>query len=130
MELPQPTTHPGTDPADWPPVDGCTLPTAEQLLRLAEFDALFAASLAAVERPGGAPTRVRLLLTGDAGLRDRVQRLADAETSCCSFFTFVVTPRPGDDGAAVVLDIQVPAPHAEILTALVDRAERARGALA
>ena len=35
----------------WAPVDACTLPTAEQPLRVAEWDGLFAESLRAVERP-------------------------------------------------------------------------------
>jgi hypothetical protein len=34
----------------WAPVDACTLPTADQPLRVAEWDDLFATSLRAVER--------------------------------------------------------------------------------
>ena len=129
MDLPLTAPRTGPDPADWVPVDACTLPTAEQPLRVAEFDDLFTAALRAVERRSGA-TQARLLLTGDLGLGERVQRLADAETECCSFFAFTVTLSPGDDGETVALDIEVPAAHAEVLTALVDRAERARGAVA
>ncbi|NUO57978.1 MAG: hypothetical protein HOV71_01100 [Hamadaea sp.] len=43
----------------WVP-DACTLPTAEQPLRVAEFDALFAASLRHADRR--TPTRLRLTL--------------------------------------------------------------------
>ena len=120
----------GAAPADWVSVVACTLPTAEQPLRMAEFDHLFAASLRAVERPSGVATRARLLLTGDEGLRGRVQRLVDAETSCCSFFTFVLEALPGDaavEGVQVTslaLDIEVPAAHADVLAGLVARAER------
>jgi len=130
MDLPLTARRTGPDPAAWVPVDACTLPTAEQPLRVAEFDDLFATSLTAVVRPQGAATRAGLLLAGDAGLRERVQRLAAAETACCSFFTFTVTPLTGDDQATVALDIEVPAARADVLAALVDRAERARRAAA
>src|SRR5689334_22007573 len=83
-----PTTHLDENPT-WAPTDACTLPTAERPLRMAEFDALFATSLRSVDRTDD--TRARLLLAGDATLTDRTQRLADAEASCCSFFTFGVT---------------------------------------
>ena len=67
---------------------------AERPLRVAAFDEVFGSSLRAVERPEG-ETRARLMLAGGADLADdlaiRVQSLADAETSCCSFFTFGVT---------------------------------------
>jgi hypothetical protein len=140
MDLPMTTASPGPAPADWVPVETCTLPTAEQPLRVAEFDTLFAASLRAVEHPAAAATRARLLLAGDADLPGRVQRLADAETACCSFFTFTLTPLAVDssadlsgalsgdvDAAAVVaLDIEVSAARADALAALVERAERAR----
>jgi hypothetical protein len=42
---------------DWVPA-ACTLPTAEQPLRVAEFDDLFATSVRAVDRVG--PTVLRL----------------------------------------------------------------------
>jgi hypothetical protein len=130
MELPMTASRAGTAPADWVPVDACTLPTADRPLRVAESDDLFAATLRAVQRPPGSATRARLLLTGDRGLRDRVQRLADAESACCSFFTFRLTPLLGDAPGTLALDIEVPAVHADVLTALVGRAERAGGAAA
>jgi hypothetical protein len=127
MDLPLTAARTGPDPADWVPVDACTLPTTEQPLRVAEFDDLFATSLTAVVRPPGAATRARLLLAGGTELRERVQRLADAEIACCSFFTFTVTSLPGDEQGTVALDIEVPAARTDVLAAL---AERARGAAA
>jgi hypothetical protein len=134
MDLPM-TPRPGAAPADWVPVEACTLPTVAQPLRVAEFDSLFAASLRAIEHPVGDATRARLVLAGDMTLPGRVQRLADAESSCCSFFTFALTPLAadqsdaGDDAAVVALDIEVPPARADVLAALVERAESACGAV-
>ena len=110
---------------DWVDVEACTLPTVERPLRLAEFDGLFTA-VASIERTGD--THARLLLAGDpadsGALADRTQRLADAESSCCSFFTFgVSSPTDGQ----VALDIEVPAAYADVLAALVARAEAGHG---
>jgi len=122
-------TPPPTAPVGWVPVDACTLPSAEQPLRVAEFDDLFTATLRAVERSPTA-TRARLVLAGEPGLAERVQRLADAETACCSFFTFTVARLDADPGGAaataLALDIEVPAARTEVLAALLARAERAR----
>jgi hypothetical protein len=116
--------------ADWVPVDACTLPTAEQPLRLAEFDDLFAASLRAVTRRPGSDTGGRLVFAGDEALSGRVRRLVDAESACCSFFAFTVTAVTGDVPTTVTLDIEVAAAHADVLAALLDRAERVAGAAA
>ena len=128
MDLPLAASH----PADWVPVEACTLPTSQQPLRATEFDDLFTASLRGVERPPGAATRARLVLAGDETLLDRVQHLVDAENACCSFFSFTVTPLPGDVGDAaltgVVLDIEVPAAHADVLAGLLVLADQALGA--
>ena len=101
----------------WVPVEACTLPTADQPLRVAEWDSLFAGSLRAVERPDA--IRARLVLSGDESLIARVQELADAETACCSFFRFTVTPLGKGD---VVLDIEVPPARSDVLSALLERA--------
>ncbi|WP_436771427.1 hypothetical protein [Yinghuangia sp. YIM S09857] len=102
----------------WVP-QSCTLPTAEQPLRIAEFDALFAGALRAVERP--APTSVRLVLDRAA---DAVAReLADREAGCCSFFTFVFDH---DAAGRLLMDIAVPEAHADVLEALADRARGAQ----
>lgn len=91
-------------------------------MRVAEFDALFAASLLEVRRHD-ADTRVRLVLAGDETLPGRVQGLVDAESSCCSFFDFSVT----EGGGEVLLDIAVPAAYGDVLAGLVARAAAALG---
>jgi hypothetical protein len=95
--------------------EACTLPTAERPLRLAEFDALFAKAVHSVSRNDA---RVRMHLTGAAGLRDRVRDLAERETACCSFFTFAIEGATDD----LVLEISVPPEHQDILDALAKRA--------
>jgi len=100
--------------------DACTLPTAERPLRLAEFDALFATAVRAVEPLG--PTHTRMRLTGPAGLAATVRDLTARETACCSFFSFTVTPEPAGDGEALTLDIRVPAAYADVLASLAARA--------
>lgn len=97
--------------------DACTMPREERPLRLAEFDALFASSARRVSRNGDS---VRIHLVGASGLREQVRDLAERETSCCSFFTFVIDG--GDDD--LTLDISVPAERRTILAALADRAEQ------
>ena len=101
--------------------DACTLPTAEQPLRLAEFDELFTTAVRQVDLVS--TTHTRLHLTGPAGLTARVRDLAARETACCSFFTFTITP-----GETVVLDIEVPAAYAGVLATLTERATERRAA--
>ena len=119
---------PGPGDLGWASVEACTLPTAERPLRLAEFDDLFATAVRSIDR--SAVTRARLLLAGDDGLPERVQRLADAESACCSFFTFAVTPldQTAGEGTMVAFDIEVPAAYAGVLAGLIARAEAVRGA--
>jgi hypothetical protein len=115
---------------DWVRVEACTLPTLEQPKRIAEFDDLFAASLRDIQELGGSVVTVRLVLGGDEVLPERVQRLVDAETSCCSFFTFTLTPLELGDSSVtetrVALDIDVPAARADVLAAFVSRARGAQ----
>jgi hypothetical protein len=122
MDLPTPRR---TGDSAWVDVAGCTLPTAERPLRLAEFDDLFATSLRSIERTGA--YAVRMLLAGDAGLVARTQALADAELTCCSFFAFGVTPLEGE---RVALDVSVPAANVEVLDGLVGRAAATLGGAA
>ena len=134
MNLPILVPRSGPAPEDSVPVDACTLPTADQPLRVAEFDDLFATTLRVIERRDSS-VRARLVLAGDDDLADRVQRLADAETACCSFFTFPLIPLPPDktdaaDGTVLALDIEVPVARADVLAALVWRAEQVRRAAA
>jgi hypothetical protein len=100
--------------------EACTLPTAERPLRLAEFDELFTTAVHDVEVLD--PTRVRMRLAGPAGLAATVRDLAARESECCSFFTFTIGTGPAGDGAAVVLDIEVPPAYAEVLDSLAQRA--------
>jgi hypothetical protein len=105
--------------AAWAP-QACTLPTAEQPLRVAEFDKLFAASLQGVERI--TPTRLQLHLAAAA---ERTARdLTARETNCCSFFTFDYTSAP--DGG-LLLDVTLPTAHVDVLDAIAARASTAAG---
>ena len=97
----------------WVP-QACTLPTVEQPLRSAEFDALFAASLRGVQRLAG--TRLRLVL--DAGVEAVARDLTARESECCSFFTFTVAQTAGE----LRVDVEVPAEHVAVLDALAARA--------
>lgn len=97
--------------------DACTLPTADRPLRLAEFDELFAMSVHQAEFVGNV---VRLQLSGDEGLEERVRDLAARESSCCSFFDFRVT----GTHEHLTLDISVPPEHADLLDDLAARAHR------
>lgn len=90
--------------------------TSQRPLRLAEFDDLFATAVRSVERRGA---DVRIHLSGEDGLLDRVRDLADRESSCCSFFTFTID----GTGEDLTLDISVPPARQEILDAMAARAE-------
>ena len=110
----------------WVVPEACTLPTAEQPLRVAEFDGLFAEHLQSIQQLG--PQEAQIGLVGPEGLGARVQDLADRETSCCSFFEFSVSAAPSEAGReAVQLGIRVPAAREDVLAALVGRAESAKG---
>ncbi|GHJ43249.1 hypothetical protein Cs7R123_05910 [Catellatospora sp. TT07R-123] len=105
----------------WVP-QACTLPTAEQPLRLAEFDTLFATATRTVERL--ADTHLRLTLSGGADLEATVRDLSARESDCCSFFTFTVTAAASGQ---VILDVEVPPARADVLAALAQRADAVRG---
>lgn len=100
------------DQTEWVPA-ACTLPTAEQPLRIAELDRLVASALRVQERPSVTLLRWHLDAAAEAATRDLVAR----ESTCCSFFTFTIAASPG----AVRLDIEVPAEHADVLDALQAR---------
>ncbi|MFF0492612.1 hypothetical protein ACFYTQ_26585 [Nocardia sp. NPDC004068] len=103
---------------DWVP-DACTLPTAEQPIRVAEFDRFFARSVRGVRRSG--PTRLALSLAPDA--EPAARDLAARESRCCSFFTFDFTT--DDDGP--VMSVGVPAAHVAVLDAFAARVESTIG---
>ncbi len=107
------------DPA-WVP-QSCTLPTAEQPLRVAEWDALFSERLRSLSRPQ--PLQLRLELAGGPGVEERVRDLVERESGCCSLFSFTTTP--GED--VVRVDISVNQPHEAVLDALVARTAAVKG---
>jgi hypothetical protein len=109
------SNDPGTG---WVP-QACTLPTAEQPLRVAEFDAVFARSAPRTERAG--PSRLRLDLEPAAA--GRIAELAVAETGCCSFFTFTLTVADG----SLQLEVAVPPASAGVLDALAARVAELSG---
>ncbi|GAA4237423.1 hypothetical protein FHR32_007368 [Streptosporangium album] len=106
----------------WVP-QACTLPTAEQPLRLAEFDALFAEAVRGVDRVE--PGRVRLELEADAQTAGRTAELMARETGCCSFFTFTLTVT----GGRLWLEVAADARHIGVVDALAARAASLAGAL-
>jgi hypothetical protein len=107
----------------WVPED-CTLPTADQPLRVDEFEALFAEAVQSVE--AASPTLVRLVLDGSGAVEARARDLAARETSCCSFFAFDFDH---DDEGRLLMSVSVPETHAEILRALAGRAAEAAGSI-
>lgn len=102
--------------------DACTLPTAEQPIRQAEFQDLLTTVLRDQERRS--PRHLRLTFSGDDDLADTVRDLARRETECCSFFDFTITAA----GGVVVLDIEVPATQASVLDGLSGMAGAAASA--
>jgi hypothetical protein len=109
---------------------GCTLPTAAQPLRAADFDDLFAAALRAVERPPAAADRVRLVLAGEEGLAERVQRLPTRRPPAARLHlhAHAAGHRPGlrrrrDSGRA---RHRGAGRRADVLAGLIARAEQAR----
>jgi hypothetical protein len=103
----------------WVPT-ACTLPTTEQPLRVAEFDALFINALTRVNTISA--SHAQLVLDGAETTEERARELAERETSCCSFFTFTFEP---DADGLVLVDITVPEAHTAVLAALVERATSA-----
>jgi hypothetical protein len=97
---------------NWVP-EACTLPTAEQPFRVAEFDELFAAHLESVTRID--PTTLGMTLAAEA--RATTVDLTARETECCSFFQFELTTN--DDH--LTLRITVPPAHVAVLDALSAR---------
>jgi hypothetical protein len=100
---------------DWVP-EACTLPTVEQPLRRAEFDALFAEDVTGVDRVSG--ERLRFELRAHPEAAARAAGLAVKETGCCSFFTFDLSI----SGGTVSMTVSTGVAHAAVLAALGDRA--------
>ncbi|WP_454858144.1 hypothetical protein [Promicromonospora soli] len=105
-----------SDELAWVDVQACTLPTVERPLRQAEFDAVFADHL--VEVTEQSATGAALRFTGGEDVSATLADLTARESQCCSFFEFELTVNDG----FVRLAVDVPPAHADVLTALVERA--------
>lgn len=103
-----------TDDTPWIDTTACTLPTAEQPLRVAEFDELFRTAVREVIRlaPG------ILVLRLDRSAEDLARELVNRETECCSFFGFSFTADP----AGLLLRVEVPPARIAVLDGLAGRA--------
>ncbi|MCA2207557.1 hypothetical protein [Nocardia rosealba] len=98
----------------------CTLPTAEQPIRVAEFDQLFHSSARTIRRRD----RTRLDVALDPGAEAVARELAGRESRCCSFFTFDFAAE--EEG--LMMGVGVPANHVDVLDAFASRASAAIGA--
>ena len=108
---------------DWVPA-ACTLPTAEQPLRRAEFDDLFAEDLVSVNEVS--PLEVRFDLRANSEVAARAASLAAKETGCCSFFTFGLTITDG----TMSMTVSTAPAHVAVLATLGARAKAKLGASA
>ena len=72
--------------------EACTLPTAEQPLRLAEFDALFTRAVRGGERLG--TQHLRVSLAGGADLEASVRDLASREKTIAAYGASASRSRP------------------------------------
>lgn len=97
--------------ADWVP-SACTLPTAEQPLRVEQFDGLFAST-----RWYRRMSTVQLDVAIPPGAEPTGRALAELESRCCSFFAFAFESVADD----VVMHIGVPPSQAAVLDALQER---------
>lgn len=100
------------DATGWVP-ESCSLPTVERPLRVAEFERLLTGAVLRSTRVS--TTRLDLILT--AASESAARDLAAREVLCCSFFTFEFDSA----GTDVVMGIEVPPSHAEVLDALTER---------
>jgi hypothetical protein len=102
--------------------DFCTLPAADQPMRLMEFDELFRRQVAPPHRIG--PYRAEFSFGGADGLHAKVSDLLARESECCSFFDFMIDQQAGHpiNGDQLLLQVGVPASRADVLEALLNRA--------
>ena len=111
------------EPVDWVP-SSCTLPTVEQPLRRAEFDALFADDVVSVDQT--TPLDVHFELRAEPEVAGRAANLAAKETECCSFFAFDLAIT----GGTVSMVVSTESPHEAVLAALAARASTVIGSAA
>jgi hypothetical protein len=97
----------------------CTLHLNEVAGRLEDFRQGVFTHLRGLERPE--PTRLRLLLAGDAD-PEALRVLLTREQECCAFLAFTIIP---GDGQQLVADLQVPAEAASALDGIATLAELA-----
>ena len=90
----------------------CTLGAADLPIRRAQIAALGRDALVASRVEG---TRAELRFAAAPGVRERVERFAEAERRCCAFMAFVVADAPGE----VVLTVDAPGDAASVLEDLV-----------
>jgi len=102
----------------------CTLPTAAQPARVAEFDDLFRAALRTIDRRS--PTRLVLTFASAPGRVETVQDLTERETECCSFITFGLA----EHADLLLLEVIVSSAHVDVLDAIAERAVRVGGRVA
>ena len=95
----------------------CTLPTAQQPLRVAEFAQLFTAAVSQVVRASA--TQLLLVSDGDPAMLTLARDLAARESECCAFFTFTFDTIDG----RWRLIVEVPPAHVEVLDGLQALAE-------
>lgn len=98
----------------------CSVPAADHPLRVSEFDALFAGSLAGLERVDATTQDLRFRF--EPGLDRSIGELAARETECCSFFTFTL-----DRAEGLGLRVRVPGQYVEVLDGLQRLAQTAAG---
>jgi hypothetical protein len=103
----------------WVP-QSCTLPTAEQPLRVAEFDELFGLAVRPARRVS--PTELRVHLPAGDDVAAVATSLIERETGCCSFFTFDLHRSSGETG----LEVRVPESQRAVLDAMQQRVEAIR----
>ena len=101
----------------------CTLHPNEYAGRLEDFRQGVFAHLVGMERPE--PTRLRLLLAGDAD-PEAVRELLVREQGCCAFMSFTITA----SGGQLAADLEVPADAAPALDGMVSLAELATSGVA
>jgi hypothetical protein len=101
----------------------CTLHPNEYAGRLDDFRQGVFAHLVGMERLE--PTRLRLLLAGDAD-PEAVWELLVREQGCCAFMSFTITA----GGGQLAADLEVPAEAAPALDGMVSLAELATSGVA
>ena len=105
---------------DWVP-PACTLPTVDQPLRRAEFDAMFAEDVIRLDQPTAEQLLLELRATPAAAAR--AADLAVKETGCCSFFSFDLSIGDGKVSMAISTDAR----NTAVLAVLRDRAAARAG---